>query len=105
MQIESKLIFYSKVENSLPPMPRLYCIRVCGSDGVHGDPAQDEAEEAVQLQAEEGHLRHHRPHVPCAVSLSISNIQPTLLDCSPLHQVVNIKYSKCKQFAKIESLK
>ena len=97
------LIF--QVENSLSPVPRLYCLCVCCSDGVHWYSTEDEAKEALQFQTKEGHLCHHRPHVPCVISIFISDIQPALLDCSPLYQVVNIKYSICKQFAKIEPLK
>ena len=73
--------------NSLAPVSRLYCFCVCCSDGVHWDPAQDEAQEALQLQEEEGHICHHRPHIPCIVSISISDFQLALLDCSPLYQV------------------
>ena len=66
---------------------RLHRVRVRCSDGVHRHPAQDEAEEAVQLQEEEGHLRHHRPHLPGPLPLPLPHLQPPLLDRSPLHQV------------------
>ena len=65
----------------------LHRIRVRSPDGVHRYPPQDEAEEALQLPAQEGHLRHNGPHLPGPVPPPLSYLQPTLLDCRALHEV------------------
>ena len=65
----------------------LHRVRVRSPDGVHRHPPQDEAQEALQLPAEEGHLRRHGPHLPGPVPLPLSYLQPAVLDCRALHEV------------------
>ena len=65
----------------------LHRVRVRSPDGVHWHPPQDEAQEALQLPEEEGHLRRHGSHLPGPVSLPLSHLQPPVLDCRALHKV------------------
>ena len=77
----------------------MYRVRVRRPDGVHRHPPQDEAQEALQLPAEEGHVRRHRPHLPGPVPLPLPDFQPAVLDCRALHEV-NISASSVKLFVK-----
>ena len=66
---------------------RLHRVRVRRPHGVHRHPPQDEAQEALQLPAEEGHVRRDGPHLPGPLSLSLSDIQSPVLDRCTLHKV------------------